>query len=66
MDIAIVPLLAYDVLGYRVGYGKGHYDKFLPTCAPNVLKLGISQFQPIAKISDIDAFDVPLDRVFGL
>jgi len=64
IDIAIVPLLAYDVRGYRVGYGKGHYDKFLPTCHENVLKLGISQFAPIPEITDIDGFDVRLDKVF--
>lgn len=64
VDVAIVPLLAYCRQGYRVGYGKGHYDKFLPTCSPDVLKIGISQFAPVEKITDTDAFDVKLDMIF--
>lgn len=64
VDIAVVPLLVYDKQNYRVGYGKGHYDKFLPTCSPNVFKIGISQFAPVEKITDVDAFDVRLDKIF--
>lgn len=64
VDIAIIPLLAYCRQGYRVGYGKGHYDRFLPTCSPNILKIGISQFAPVEKITDIDEFDIKLDRIF--
>jgi 5-formyltetrahydrofolate cyclo-ligase len=64
IDIALVPLLVYDRRGYRVGYGKGYYDKFLPTCHPNVLKIGISQFSPIEKIEDVDEFDIQLDTFF--
>lgn len=64
IEVAIVPLLAYCRQGYRVGYGKGHYDKFLPTCSPRVLKIGLSQFAPVDSITDIDAFDVKLDKIF--
>ena len=28
-DICIVPAMAYDKKGYRLGYGKGFYDRFL-------------------------------------
>jgi 5-formyltetrahydrofolate cyclo-ligase len=63
IDIAIVPLLAYDKRNYRVGYGKGHYDRFLPTCAPHIYTLGISQFAPVERIEDTDNFDIPLDRI---
>lgn len=28
-DIAVVPALAFDSKGYRIGYGKGYYDRFL-------------------------------------
>jgi len=32
LDAVIVPALAVDRQGYRLGYGKGYYDEFLATC----------------------------------
>jgi len=64
MEVVFVPLLAFDLQGNRVGYGKGFYDRFLKQCRPNVLKVGLSFFDPIKKIADVDEFDVPLDVVF--
>lgn len=29
IDVMIVPCLGYNALGYRIGYGKGYYDKYL-------------------------------------
>ena len=60
IDVVFVPLLAFDNKGYRVGYGKGFYDKFLTTCRPDVLKVGLSYFDAEAAIDDINDFDVPL------
>ncbi|UAN00087.1 5-formyltetrahydrofolate cyclo-ligase [Polaribacter litorisediminis] len=48
---------------YRIGYGKGFYDRFLSKCKKDVKKIGLNFFKPIAKIDDINAFDVPLDDV---
>jgi 5-formyltetrahydrofolate cyclo-ligase len=31
-DVVLVPMLAFDERGYRVGHGKGYYDKFLNLC----------------------------------
>jgi len=61
IDLVLVPLLAFDKKGSRVGYGKGHYDKFLATCRVDVIKIGISFFAPIDAIEDIDQFDIPLN-----
>lgn len=61
IDMVIVPLLAFDTRGYRVGYGKGYYDKYLSACRPDCVKVGFSYFDPIAEISDKHEFDVPLD-----
>jgi len=60
IDLVLVPLLAFDNTGQRVGYGKGFYDKFLPRCKPTCQRLGISLFPPIDKIDDIRAEDEPL------
>jgi len=60
LDIIFVPLIAFDQLGFRVGYGKGFYDRFIPQCRPNVITIGLSFFEPVTQISDIGVFDVPL------
>ena len=59
-DVIFVPLIAFDEKGYRVGYGKGYYDRYLSRCRPDCLKIGFSFFDPLPAISDIGEFDVPL------
>jgi len=61
LDVVLVPLLCFDNRGFRVGYGKGFYDKFLSECRADCLKIGLSFFPPIAEISDAQSFDVKLD-----
>lgn len=61
IDIVLTPLLCFDCRGYRVGYGKGFYDKFLRKCRADCLKVGLSFFEPIEKITDAQDFDVKLD-----
>lgn len=63
IDLVIVPLLAYDMQGHRVGYGKGHYDHFLKTCRVDCRKIGISLFAPEKKIEGTFEGDVPLNSV---
>lgn len=61
IDLVLVPLLAFDRTGFRVGYGKGYYDKFLKNCRADCLKIGLSYFPPVEKIVDVGDFDVRLD-----
>lgn len=61
IDAVFVPLLAYDRNGYRVGYGKGFYDRFLSGCRADVIRIGFSFFEAEAPIDDINEFDVPLN-----
>lgn len=60
IDLILVPLLICDKSGYRVGYGKGYYDRYLAKCRKNVVKVGFSYFEPVEKITDTNQFDVPL------
>ena len=61
IDVVFVPLLAFDKQGNRVGYGKGFYDKFLSQCKPDVIKIGLSFFEPEDVIDDVFETDVKLD-----
>lgn len=60
LDLVLVPLLAFDTKGNRVGYGKGFYDKLLSKCRKDVLKVGFSYFEAVDKITDSGDFDIPL------
>lgn len=61
IDVVFVPLLAFDKKGNRVGYGKGFYDNFLNECNTDVLKIGLSFFEPEEKFDEVFETDIPLD-----
>tara|TARA_Y100001958_G_C21242953_1_gene571509 strand:- start:2627 stop:3184 length:558 start_codon:yes stop_codon:yes gene_type:complete len=61
IDVIFIPLLAYDIKGNRVGYGKGFYDRFLSKCKNDLLKIGLSFFPPENQIIKTNSHDVPID-----
>ncbi len=65
IDIVLLPLLAFDKNGFRVGYGKGFYDKFLEQCYQegnkNIIKIGLSSENNTVFIDDLDEFDQKMD-----
>ena len=61
IDLVLTPLLLFDERGFRIGYGKGYYDKFFSTCSKSVIKVGLSFFEPVAIINDVNKFDIPLN-----
>ena len=63
LEVIFVPLLIFDKLGHRVGYGGGYYDKFLGNIKDDVLKIGLSLFDPIDEIHDIEEHDISLNYV---
>lgn len=61
IDIALVPGIAFDKTGSRIGYGHGYFDRLLKkmTCP----KIGLAyDFQMVAKI-ETHVYDVPVDDV---
>jgi 5-formyltetrahydrofolate cyclo-ligase len=58
-DVIIVPVLAMDIYGNRLGYGKGYYDRFIATCRPNIITIGLHFFEPLADLP-IEPNDMPL------
>jgi 5-formyltetrahydrofolate cyclo-ligase len=63
IDAVLVPLLAFDRRGHRLGYGRGFYDRFLSSCRPDCLKIGLSFFEFEEQIDGINDRDVPLDLI---
>ena len=67
-DMLLVPLLAYDEVGQRLGYGGGYYDqtlKKLISIKKNITSIGVAfKIQRFKKLP-IDTFDIPLDAVIN-
>ncbi|MDK9702017.1 MAG: 5-formyltetrahydrofolate cyclo-ligase [Sulfuritalea sp.] len=62
-DIVLLPLVAFDAQGFRLGYGGGYFDRTLAALVPRPLAIGIG-FE-LARVADIrpQAHDLPLDAV---
>jgi 5-formyltetrahydrofolate cyclo-ligase len=67
-DMLLVPLLAYDEAGHRLGYGGGYYDQTLRkliSTKKNITSIGVAfKIQRFKKLP-IDTFDIPLDAVIN-
>lgn len=61
IEVVFLPLLCFDTQGHRVGYGGGYYDRFLKKCPENIIKIGLSYFESIKKIQDINNKDVKMN-----
>jgi 5-formyltetrahydrofolate cyclo-ligase len=61
-DAVLVPLLAVDQAGHRVGYGGGFYDRFLARCRPGAQRIGLSVLDepPVPLIEGVEPTDVAL------
>ena len=59
IDVVFVPLLAFDLKGNRLGYGKGFYDRFFAECKADTIFVGLSFFKAETKIPSI-LTDIPL------
>lgn len=62
IDFALIPALALDPRGYRIGYGGGYYDRLIPRLS-NACTCAIAyDFQLISEVPELP-FDVPVDLV---
>ncbi len=60
-DICIVPAMAYDKKGFRLGYGKGFYDRFLPNFLG--IKTGFCYSDFITNKLPRGRFDISVDMI---
>jgi 5-formyltetrahydrofolate cyclo-ligase len=62
IELAVVPGVAFDAEGHRLGRGRGYYDRFLPLL-PHAYKLGLCfDFQKVEHVPT-DANDIRMDEV---
>ncbi|MGI6468160.1 MAG: 5-formyltetrahydrofolate cyclo-ligase [Syntrophomonadaceae bacterium] len=51
IDAVLVPGLAFDYQGYRIGYGRGYYDRFLPRLRKDAFTCGVCyEFQVVVSV----------------
>ncbi len=63
LDLVLVPGVAFDRKGHRLGRGKGYYDRFLKTLPPHVKCFGLAFDFQIFKSVPTDDWDISVDRV---
>jgi len=61
IDMVIIPGIAFDETGSRIGFGKGCYDRFLEKC--NALKIGLAFEEQIVEKILTEEHDQPVDMI---
>ena len=65
LDMIVVPLVAFDRAGARLGYGGGCYDRYLPTLRPDCQVIGIAFDEQCIDHVPTDAHDLPLPNIIS-
>ena len=65
LGIIVVPLVAFDQTGARLGYGGGCYDRYLPTVSASCQIVGIAFEEQRVDRVPTDAHDLPLPNIIS-
>ena len=65
LDMILVPLVAFDHTGARLGYGGGCYDRYLPTLSTSCHIIGIAFDEQCVDRVPTDAHDLPLPNIIS-
>ncbi|RKL62167.1 5-formyltetrahydrofolate cyclo-ligase [Thermoanaerobacteraceae bacterium SP2] len=63
IDLVVVPGVAFDKKGNRMGYGAGYYDSFLPKLRPEVKKVAIAFEMQVTDSLPAEEHDVKMDMI---
>ena len=60
IDVAFVPGTVFDRSGYRLGYGRGYYDRFL-AASPRAVRIGLAYSLQLTDYVPAQSHDIPMD-----
>jgi 5-formyltetrahydrofolate cyclo-ligase len=63
IEVVLTPGLAFDRRGYRVGYGKGYYDRFLARTGPRTTRMALCFALQVVEAVPAASFDLPVDVI---
>jgi 5-formyltetrahydrofolate cyclo-ligase len=63
VEVALVPGLAFDLRGHRLGRGGGHYDRVLARLSPDSITIGLAFELQLMKRLPVEVHDVPVDLI---
>ena len=63
IDLVIVPAIAFDLNGHRIGYGGGWYDRFSEKVSPGTAFIGVAFEEQIVNAIPRQPHDIKLDAI---
>lgn len=61
LDLLLVPGVGFDENGFRLGFGKGYYDRLLGSC--RAFRMGLAFEAQLTRRLPAQAWDVPVDCI---
>jgi 5-formyltetrahydrofolate cyclo-ligase len=63
VDVVLVPGLAFDARGSRLGFGRGYYDRLLALLGPDVLRVGVTRDALVVDRLPSDPWDIAMTHL---
>ena len=63
VDLVLVPGVAFDERGFRIGYGGGYYDRFLDRVRPETAKIALAVEVQMVEYAFEDSHDIAVDMI---
>ena len=63
VDVFVVPGIAWDLRGYRIGYGGGFFDRLLAAARPDAVRIGLAFELQLTPSLPADDWDIPVDLI---
>jgi len=63
LDLVIVPGVAFDKSGYRIGYGGGYYDRFIPRLSDKATTVSLAFDMQLVDKVPTNQYDIPVEYI---